>query len=106
MNSQDVDQWLSAILSKDAVTFEDAYWGARPSPSEAVPRILQVLREAHEPYTRGKLLELLGESGDMGMVQILEAELCSADQSIRDWARGGIDALERGEAWQKNPKYL
>jgi hypothetical protein len=106
MGRPSVIKWLENILSKDAAAFEDAYWGDRPSSHDAMPRILEALKAEQDPYTRGKLIELLGESGDMSVLPMLEKELSSPDQSLRDWADAGIQALRRGEPWQKNPKYL
>ncbi|MBL9200844.1 MAG: HEAT repeat domain-containing protein [Opitutaceae bacterium] len=106
MSGQNVDAWLSRILSKDAMTFEDAYWGERPPPEAAVPKILESLKTTFDPYTRGKLVELLGESGDKSVLPILEKEMRSPDQAIREWACASIAALRRDEPWQKDPKYL
>lgn len=106
MNEIEPKTWLTAILSQDAVTFEDAYWGDRPASNEVVPEIIAKLSEIFDPYTRGKLIELLGECGDKSILPILEAELKNPDPSLKEWAAGSIDALIRGEPWQKNPKYI
>lgn len=96
---------MDAILSRDPTTFEDAYWGARPRQELAVPLILEKMKTIHDSYTRGKLIELLGESEDASVKAVLENERNHTDESIREWASGAIDALERGEKWQRDPKY-
>ena len=106
MSVPNVDEWLNQILSKDAMTFENAYWGERPPAVEMVPRILQALTVCFDSYTRGKLIELLGECEDSSVLPVLEKELFSLDGHIRNWAQGSIDALKRFEPWQKFPKYL
>lgn len=60
--------WLDQILDQDPATFEDAYWGLRPAAAIAVPHLLARLAAAHDGYSRGKLLELLGESGDSAVI--------------------------------------
>ena len=96
----DLDSWLSRILDGDAATFEDAYWGARPEARIAVPRLLQLLQATHDPFTRGKLLELLGESGDPSVAEVLRAELTHPAEDMRQWAGLALGALERGAPWQ------
>ncbi|WP_240222919.1 HEAT repeat domain-containing protein [Rheinheimera hassiensis] len=106
MKSSNLSRWIKAIINTDAMTFEDAYWGTRPSASEAVPEIIRLLDKYEDPYTRGKLIELLGECEDKSVIPFLVNELQNPDESIRSWAKGSIEALERGEKWQKDPKYL
>ena len=105
MSDQVVQAWLARILSSDAATFEDAYWEERPSTEIAVPAILRALDNVSDAFGRGKLIELLGESGDMAVLSVLERELLNADETVRGWAEVSIGALKRGEPWQKDPKY-
>lgn len=86
------------------MTFEDAYWGERPSAELAVPKIIRAMAVNFDLYTRGKLIELLGECGDNAVLPILEKEMASSDESVRNWASGSIDALARREPWQKGAK--
>jgi hypothetical protein len=106
MEIQNVDIWLRDILSKDAMTFEHAYWGERPPAELAMPEVLRAMAVHFDSYTRGKLIELLGKCEDCTLLPILENELASSDESIRNWANGSIDALHRQEPWQKIPKYV
>lgn len=106
MSQHKLDEWFSQILSKDAMTFEDAYWSDRPPVEDVVPKIIQALAIICDSYTRGKLLELLGECGDVSVLPILERELLSSDESTRNWAKISIEALNRREPWQKSHKYL
>ena len=103
---QNVDEWLSDILSQDATTFEDAYWNNRPPVDEAIPKIIQALDVYLDTHSRGKLIELLGECGNLSILPIIEKELLSTDEVIRKWAKGSIESLNNLESWQKQPKYL
>jgi len=95
-----VDAWLSQILERDPLRFEDAYWGHRPDAALAVPLLLKLLSTTHDVYTRGKVLELLGESGDFSVSEALGAELTHPDEQVREWARLAIFALNQGTPWQ------
>ncbi|WP_312705441.1 hypothetical protein [Stenotrophomonas lactitubi] len=96
----DVVCWLDQILDQDPATFEDAYWGLRPAAAIAVPHLLARLAAAHDGSSRGKLLELLGESGDSAVIPTLQAELQHPLEEARDWAQLALDALDRGTSWQ------
>lgn len=101
----DVDEWLDKILSEDAMAFEDAYWGERPPADKALPEILMALSNHFDIYSRGKLIELLGECEDHSVMPVLEKELDNPNEGIRNWARASIEALKRVEPWQKTQKY-
>ncbi|MFT2090086.1 hypothetical protein [Paraglaciecola sp. 2405UD69-4] len=96
-------KWLNDIVDEDATAFEDAYWGQRPSARDTIPEIIKLLNIHSEPYTKGKLIELLGESEDKSVVPYLEKELDSVYEEVRNWAKLAIDALNRGDKWEKEP---
>ena len=96
--------WLRQILDHDAQIFEDAYWGLRPDPVIVVPRLLQLLEITHDAYSRGKILELLGESGDPSVASVISADLHHADQRVREWAELALAALNLGTPWQHGPE--
>jgi len=100
-DAPDLESWLLQITDRDAATFEDAYWGPRPDVSAAVPRLLQLLQGAHDAYTRGKILELLGESGDPSVAELITSELLHPDPEVRKWAKLALSALEQGAPWQQ-----
>ena len=97
----ELETWLSQIMDRDAATFEDAYWGPRPDVAAAVPRLLQLLQGTHDSYTRGKILELLGESGNPSVAGAISAELAHPDSEVRKWAKLALSALKQGTPWQQ-----
>ena len=101
MSTINADSWLAAIMSRDAMTFEEAYFGNRPAPSIMGPKIIAKLSETRDSYTRGKLIELLGECGDSSVIKILESELNNPDPAMQEWAKISIDSLKGGDTWQK-----
>lgn len=89
----DLETWISGIKNRDAMIFEDAYHGERPSGAAVVPRLLAEMRAAPDVYTRGKFIELLGEMGDASIVAELLPELAHPHQGVRQWAVTSLRAL-------------
>ena len=75
------------------MTFEDAYWGERPTGPDVVPRLIVELHRSTDGYTRGKFAELLGEMGDALVVPVLVAELDHTEPDARQWALRALDEL-------------
>lgn len=79
-----LETWLLHILDRDAAAFENAYWGVRPDAALAVTRLLQLLPATQDAYSRGKILELLGESGDLSVAEIISADLTHPEPQVRE----------------------
>jgi hypothetical protein len=88
-----LDDWIARIRDRDAVTFEDAYWGERPAGPDVVPRLLFEMRQCADGFTRGKFLELLGEMGNVSIVPELIAELTRPEVEARRWAVLALEQL-------------
>lgn len=101
----DLEAWIARIRSRDAATYEDAYWGDRPSGPAVVPRLVAELRAAPDAYTRGKLIELLGEMGDASVVPELVAELSHPEPEVRAWAVAALETLGVAEAAEAASRY-
>lgn len=89
----DLDDWITRIRSRNAVVFEDAYHGERPTGLDVVPRLLAEMQAAEDSYTRGKFAELLGEMGDESIVPYLVAELSHPHADARRWAALALEQL-------------
>ncbi|WP_371180808.1 HEAT repeat domain-containing protein [Xanthomonas sacchari] len=76
------------------MTFEDAYFGTRPTGDDVVPRLIQELLTSPDAYTRGKFCELLGEMGDSSAIPVLAEELSHPDQRVRCWAAIAMEELK------------
>ena len=87
--------------NRDSSTYEDAYWGARPPIKETLPEIVKLLKTVHDPYSRGKLVELLGECEDKSVLPLLKEELSHHEKDIREWAEASIESLNSNEKWQQ-----
>lgn len=87
------------------MTYEDAYWGERPTGPEVVPRLLSELQGSTDGYTRGKFTELLGEMGDASVVPHLIAELAHPDLGVRPWAALALEQLGAPEGVEAARRY-
>lgn len=87
------------------MTFEDAYEAPRPAGPDVVPRLVAEMHAARDGYTRGKFIELLGESGDASVVPELIAELEHPDQTVRNWAVTALDMIGGETALQATTRY-
>lgn len=88
-----LDDWIARIRDRDALTFDDAYWGPRPVGDAVVPRLIKELRLATDGHTPGKSVELPGEMGDVSAVPVLIAELEHSENDIRTWAVLALEPL-------------
>src|SRR5438067_1369905 len=93
-----LDDWIARIRDRDSSTFEDAYWGERPSGPEVIPRLLAEMWQSRDGYTRGKFLELLGEMGDASVVPEIIAELSHSEPDARLWAVLALEQIGEPEA--------
>jgi hypothetical protein len=89
----DLETWISEIKSRNAVIFEKAYHGERPSGAAVVPRLLAEMRATPDAFTRGKFIELLAEMADASIVPDLLPELAHPHQDVRQWAVTSLRAL-------------
>jgi HEAT repeat protein len=96
--SSTIDQWILRIRSTDPMTFEDAYFGARPNGVNLTVRLISELYASEDAYTRGKFCELLGEMGDESAIPTLTAELEHPERTVREWATHALNELKSEEA--------
>ena len=89
----ELEAWIETIRNRDAMTFEDAYWGERPIGPDVVPRLIAELHRSADRYSRGKFVELLGEMGDASVVPVLVAELDHPEPGVRQWAVLALEQL-------------
>jgi HEAT repeat protein len=89
----DLEEWIARIRSRDAMTFEDAYEGPRPTGPGVLAMLVKELHAAADGYTRGKFAELLGEMGDASVVAVLIAELAHPEKDARTWAVLALEQL-------------
>ena len=96
----DLDDWIARIRDRDAMTYENAYWGVRPAGPGVVLRLVSELLSSPDGFTRGKFAELLGEMGDVSVVPILIAELSHSEPAARQWAVLALKEIKAPEGIQ------
>jgi HEAT repeat protein len=82
----DISECLQRICSKDGLTFEDAFDELCPIASQYLPELINTLACSADPYTRGKIIELLGYTHSESAVPTILGELEHPDQNVRQWA--------------------
>ncbi len=75
------------------MTYEDAFWGERPTGPDVIPRLVNEMQLSTDAFTRGKFAELLGEMGDASAVPFLIEELSHAEPDVRMWAVFALEAI-------------
>ena len=85
--------WIKRIKDPDPTTFEDAYFGPRPSGNDVVPKLTEELQSSSDGYTRGKFCELLGEMADDSVIPVLEDEIAHPERETTRWAVNAIELI-------------
>ena len=85
-------QCIEWLRSEDALTFEDGYHALLPRVREFRNELIRLLQAELEPRMRARFVELLGETEDASLVEILRAELEAGEPEVVRWA---LTALER-----------
>ena len=104
-DSFDFEDCMVRLRSRDPATYEDAYEEIQPHVRRYVPALIAELAHAPDGYTRGKLLELLGDAQDPTALPVLAQELEHPDPDVRHWAHTGLIALCLAEADQLAEEY-
>ncbi|MDX6480388.1 MAG: hypothetical protein QOG85_898 [Gaiellaceae bacterium] len=75
-----------------------------PIAADILPQLIEAFDSESDHGLRCWLLELIGKARSEDALPILSRELHSGDESIRDWARRGLEQLNTKEArtllWQ------
>jgi HEAT repeat protein len=105
MMPPELEDWIARIRDRDPMTFEDAYYGDRPTGPDVLPRLINELHQSPDEYTRGKFLELLGEMGDESVVPILLAELAHPNPAVGARACTALECIGSDEAKKAVEEY-
>jgi len=90
--SPDFQQCVEWLRSKDALTFEDGYHALLPRVHEFRDDLIRLLQVEPEAKIRARFIELLGETEDSSLVDVLAAQLHAGEPEVIQWA---LTALER-----------
>ena len=94
----DFHSCIEIIRSKDALTYEEGYLLLVDKASLYVDELIALVKGEDDPYTRGKFVELLGETRSPKALSALAEELNHPDQNVRQWAVTGLNKLDLIEA--------
>lgn len=101
----DFDSCVEMIRSKDALTYEGGYNLLADKAALYVDELIALVKGEDDPFTRGKFVELLGETRDPKALPALAEELNHLDQNVRQWAVTGLSKLDLVEADELVKKY-
>jgi HEAT repeat protein len=82
----DFDECVTRIRSRDPLTFEVGSAELLPRVRGFVPQLLDELARTPDAYTRGKFIELLGNTQSRAAIPALGRELAHPDLNVRQWA--------------------
>ncbi len=88
-----LDQWIARIKSRDPLVYEDAFHDQWPDDPALIERLVTEMHAAEDAYTRGKFIELLGETGHEGVIDHLVRELGDPRGDVRQWAVKALAAI-------------
>ena len=85
-------QCIEWLRSDDALTFENGYHALVPRSREFRDDFVRLLHAESNPRMRARFVELLGDTEDPSVADILRAELQTGNPQVIPWA---LTALER-----------
>jgi hypothetical protein len=94
------DHCLALMRKHDPQLREDGFHELLPHAAEHVDELTRDFREETDHGLRCWLLELIGEAKSPRALPLLTLQLGSSDESFRDWAIRGLQALNTPEARQ------
>jgi hypothetical protein len=84
---------------------EDGFGMLVPIAADVLPQLIEQFDAESDHGLRCWLLELIGTARSEDALPVLSRELRNEDESIRDWARRGLEQLNTKEArtilWQE-----
>lgn len=95
---------MRLMRKNDPQLQEDGFHTLLPVASDVLPQLIEEYQAESDHGLRCWLLELIGQARSPDALPILSQELRSDNESIRDWARRGLEKLDTKEArtllWQ------
>jgi HEAT repeats len=91
-------QAMRLMRKHDPQLREDGFAMLGPIATDVLPQLIAAFEEESDHGLRCWLLELIGDSRSESALPVLIRELTSDDESIRGWARRGLEQLDTKEA--------
>ena len=91
-------QAMRLMRKHDPQLQEDGFAMLKPIAANVLPQLIEAFEEESDHGLRCWLLELIGDARSESALPVLTKELASEDESIRDWARRGLEQLDIKEA--------
>lgn len=89
---------MRLMRKHDPQSQEDGFGMLEPIAAEVLPQLIAEFETESDHALRCWLLELIGHAQSPNAVPILSRELGNNDDSLRDWARRGLERMDTSEA--------
>jgi hypothetical protein len=90
---------IECLRSPDSLLYDEGYHTLQGEfLRRHLDAVIEVWRKETDPVVRGRLTELLGDSGEPRVLPLLESDLASEDDELRRWALHALDCLATPEA--------
>jgi thymidylate synthase ThyX len=91
-------QAMRLMRKHDPQLRENGFAMLEPIAADVLPQLIAAFEEEPDQGLRCWLLELIGDARSDSALPLLVKELASGDESIRDWARRGLEQLDTKDA--------
>lgn len=89
---------MRLMRKHDPQSQEGGFGMLEPIAAEVLPQLIAEFEAESDHGLRCWLLELIGHAQSPNALPILSRELSNDDDSLRDWARRGLERLNTSEA--------
>lgn len=92
MNKNEFLECVEMLRSSDPMTFEDGYDWIQGYLNDYIDELIELMLSENDSGMRGKYIELLGDSLNPKVIEVLSGELKNDDREVRSWA---FEALKK-----------
>jgi HEAT repeat protein len=90
---------IECLRSADSLLYDEGYDTLQGEfLRRHLDAVIELWRKEIDPVVRGRLIELLGDSGEPRVIPLLESELASVEDEVRRWALHALDSVATPEA--------
>jgi hypothetical protein len=90
---------IECLRSPDSLLYDEGYHTLQGEfLRKYLDAVIELWKKETDPVLRGRLIELLGDSGEPRVVPLLESELASKEDEVRFWALHALDGVGTPDA--------
>ncbi|HWH72532.1 MAG TPA: HEAT repeat domain-containing protein, partial [Candidatus Sulfotelmatobacter sp.] len=90
---------IDCLRSSDSLLYDEGYHMLQGEFLKLhLDTVIALCKKESNPVIRGRLIELLGDSGEPRVIPIIAEELVSKEDEVRRWALRALDCLATPDA--------